>query len=72
MSHDEREVRAMSDDHLRDRIIEAGAKIANNDGRLSADSSADLDLALDQFDAALAEYGRRRVAAWRIGIGAIS
>jgi hypothetical protein len=49
----------LSHEELRQQIIEQGARIALNDGRLSADSSADLDLAQDLLDAALREYVRR-------------
>lgn len=54
--------KTLSDTELRDAIIENAAKVANNDGRLSASSSADLDLALEIFDAALAEHVRRATA----------
>ena len=39
-----------------DRALEAAYRIADNDGRLSTDSSADLDLAHDQFQEALDAY----------------
>ena len=40
----------------RERLIELGARIASNDGRLSAESSFELDYCYDEFDAALNEY----------------
>ena len=55
-------IKSLNDSTLRDVMIEAAATIKNNDGRLSADSSADLDLALEIFDAALAEHVRRATA----------
>lgn len=59
MSADAREAEGLTDYQLRERIIEIAARIDANDGRLSADSSADLDLAQEMFDAALEEYVRR-------------
>jgi len=49
----------LTDDELYSRIIEMGGRIENNDGRLTADSSASLDLAHDLLDAALREYAKR-------------
>ena len=50
---------------VRGRIIDSSARIASNDGRLSSDSSMDLDLAQDQLDEALADWwqgeGRSRL-----------
>lgn len=59
MSADADEARGLTDYQLRDRIIEMAGRVDRNDGRLTADSSAGLDLAQDLLDAALTEYGRR-------------
>lgn len=48
-----REKGLLASAQARERLMQASVKIANNDGRLSADSSMSLDQALDDFDEAL-------------------
>jgi hypothetical protein len=51
-----RERKVINKEQLRQEIIKSAARIANNDGRLTADSSAELDNELDFFECTLDEY----------------
>ena len=55
------ELTTMTNPQLEQAIIDEGVEIANNDGRLSAGSSASLDLHFENIEVLLGEVRRRAV-----------
>lgn len=55
------ELKTMTNEQLEQAIIDEGVAIGENDGRLTADSSASLDLHFDNIEVLIEEVRRRAV-----------